>query len=148
MQWLLVCVYVCAAYVADHHGLRPRPRMTGIDTASSVLSSDIESVSVVGSEDTRSRSTPNLSCFTTLPIFLTEEAWLSDLVHIWHLLMLNLNCILHLVCTCPRSYMHCHHLQAGQLTTDDRHGMGAISRKRYTCTDFDIEETVFPDYPT
>lgn len=67
-------MYVCAAYVADHHGLRPRPRMTGIDIASSVLSSDIESVSVVGSEDTRSRSTPNFSCFTTLPIFFNRRS--------------------------------------------------------------------------
>ena len=43
------------AHGVHHHSMRPAHRMYGVDASSSVLSSDIESVSVIDSEDTCSR---------------------------------------------------------------------------------------------
>lgn len=40
----------------QHHGMQLKHRVYSVDASSSVLSSDVESVSVVDSEDTCSRS--------------------------------------------------------------------------------------------
>jgi len=54
-SWQYECCY-WPVLGAHRRGMRPHLRMYGVDAASSVLSSDIESVSVIDSEDTCSRS--------------------------------------------------------------------------------------------
>jgi len=71
------CCYL-SARGEHHHGMQPRHRMSGVDAVSSVLSSDVESLSVVDSEDTCSRSAQ--FCVTCVLLMSKQDSVVGSLI--------------------------------------------------------------------